>query len=103
MFQWLQNIKMKTKLIGLFLLVGIVPLAVASFVSYESANTSLDEAAQLSEESLARQSFNQLVGLHDVKKTQIEAYFAERQGDMHVLVANVDMLGPTSRYSARSP
>ncbi len=66
-----KNVKMKPKLIGLFLLVGVIPLALVGFWS-----------AIQSTKSLMDQSFNQLTAIREIKKIQIEKYFAEREGDM---------------------
>lgn len=71
-------IKLKPKLIGLFLLVGIVPLVLIGWWSCRQSSTSLTE-----------QSYNQLKSISEIKKTQIEKYFAERKGDMGVLQETV--------------
>ncbi len=92
MFRWFSNVKMKPKLITLFLLVGIIPLAICAWFSYGNANSALQEAQNESGEALKKQTFNQLVALRDVKKKQIENYFGEREGDMGVLTETVATL-----------
>ena len=77
----LSNIKMKPKLIGLFLLVGLIPLALVGWFGSSRAT-----------DALMAQSFNQLKSVREIKKVQIEKYFAERQGDMGVLVETVGTL-----------
>lgn len=77
----LKNVKMKPKLIGLFLAVGVIPLAMVGFWS-----------ATQSTKSLMDQSFNQLMAIREIKKDQIETYFEERQGDMGVLMETVNTL-----------
>ncbi|MGR3296089.1 MAG: methyl-accepting chemotaxis protein, partial [Candidatus Bathyanammoxibius sp.] len=77
----LKDVKMKPKLIGLFLAVGIIPLALVGFWS-----------ATQSTKSLTDQSFNQLTAIREIKKSQIEKYFAEREGDMGVLIETVGTL-----------
>ena len=57
----LNNVKMKPKLISLFLLVGCIPLAI---VGWWGAN--------LAEKALIKQSYNQLEGVREIKKKQIE-------------------------------
>ena len=86
------DVRMKPKLITLFLLVGVIPLAIAAWLSYGQAGSALDDAEELSRKSLEKQAFNQLIALRDVKKKQIEQYFSERQGDMSVLVETVETL-----------
>ncbi len=80
---------MKFKLITFFLLVGIIPLACASWLSYRGAGDSLREAEQLSGNALQEQVFSQLVALRDVKKGQIQNYFNDRKTDLDVLTQNV--------------
>ncbi len=77
----LSNIKMKPKLMGLFLMVGLIPLIIVGIWSSQQAS-----------KALMRQSFNQLNSVGSIKKAQIEKYFAERQGDMGVLVDTVGAL-----------
>ena len=88
----LSNVKMKPKLITLFLLVGIIPLVIAAWLSYNQSDAALGEAKTQAGDSLEKQTFAQLVALRDVKKNQIEQYFSERQGDMGVLVETVNTL-----------
>ncbi len=77
----LKDIKMKPKLILLFLTVGLIPLAVGGWWS-----------ARLATEGLMKSSFRQLESVREIKKSQIEKYFSERQGDMGVLVETVGTL-----------
>ncbi len=77
----LANIKMRPKLIGFFLLVGLIPLAVVGWFASNRATDSLMQTA-----------FNQLTAVREIKRSQIERYFAERQGDMGVLVKTVNTL-----------
>ncbi len=70
----LNKIRMSPKLIGLFLLVGILPLAIIGTLSFFVASNALQQ-----------QAFNQLISLRDVKKSQIESWFGERYGDINVL------------------
>ncbi len=77
----INNIRMKPKLLGLFLIVGILPLAIAIFVSQNNSS-----------ETIRDQAFNQLKAVRDMKKSQIERFFAEREGDMSVLVETVASL-----------
>ncbi|MCP4405620.1 MAG: methyl-accepting chemotaxis protein [bacterium] len=76
-----KNIKMKPKLISLFLIVGIVPLA---FIGWWSS--------ELATEALMEKSFGQLESVREIKRGQIEKFFAERQGDMGVLTETVATL-----------
>ena len=77
----LKDIKMKPKLTGLFLLIGIIPLAI---VGYWASN--------LATSALMEKSFGQLESVRGIKKAQIEKFFGERQGDMGVLMETVATL-----------
>ncbi len=77
----LKDIRMKPKLISLFLAVGILPLALVGWWAVRTASNSLME-----------KSYNQLESVRGVKKAQIESYFQERAGDMGVLVETVNTL-----------
>ncbi len=92
MFRWVSNIRMKPKLIAFFLLVGIFPLAVCAWFNYNGAGTALKETNNQSSEALKTQAFNQLVGLRDAKKQQVEEYFQQRRIDLGILVENVKTL-----------
>jgi len=70
---------MKWKLIALFLLVGLIPLALAG-----------GQSARLATEALTARSFGQLRSVRDIKKAQIQQFFAERRGDMGVLVETAE-------------
>jgi len=69
------------KLVTAFLLIGIVPLLFIGIFSSQKAGTALSKA-----------SFNQLAGVRAIKKSQIENFFAERKGDMQVLMETVSTL-----------
>ncbi len=77
----MNDIRMKPKLIGLFLLTGLIPLLIAMAISYQ--NTSKE---------LRTQSFNQLESVRDIKQSQLDRFFSERQGDVGVLAETVDVL-----------
>jgi methyl-accepting chemotaxis protein len=77
----LKDIKMKPKLMGLFLLIGLIPMTIGGWW-----------AGQLSTRSLMEKSFGQLESVRGIKTNQIEKFFAERKGDMGVLVETVGTL-----------
>jgi len=78
-FQFFKRIGVK--LITAFLLIGILPLLISSYVSSQKAQDALEFA-----------SFNQLSGVREIKKAQIETFFNERQGDMTVLMETVNTI-----------
>jgi len=77
----IQDIPMKKKLIGLFLIMGLFPLIVLGIWS-----------AQKSKTALMKNTYSQLVAIREIKKNQIAAFFEERHGDMDVVVSMVDQM-----------
>lgn len=77
----LQDIRMRPKLIGLFLLVGLIPLLIVGWFS-----------AQQASDALMKTAFNQLKSVREIKRGQIKSFFNERKGDMGVLVETVNTL-----------
>ena len=76
-----KDISMQPKLITLMLLIGVIPLAVVAWLSTESAKEKLLEA-----------SYNQLTSMREVKRSQIERFFDEREGDLKVLAETATTL-----------
>jgi methyl-accepting chemotaxis protein len=75
------KMNLSTKIISLFVLGGVIPMVAIGVLGY-----------YISRSALERQAFNQLVGVREIKKEQIGRFFAERQGDMGVLVDTVGTL-----------
>ena len=74
----LRDVSMKPKLIGLFLAIGLLPIALVGFWSGRLATDSLMEGA-----------YGQLEAVREIKKRQIERFFQEREGDLSVLLQTV--------------
>ena len=73
----LNDIKMKPKLITLFLLAGIIPVMVVGWWANQKATSAIMQS-----------SFNQLEAIRGIKKSQVEGFFSERLGDVRVLADN---------------
>lgn len=73
--------KIKVKLIAAFLFIGLTPLIVSSLITSTKSSDALTQA-----------SFDQLINVRQIKKSQIESFFKERQGDMKVLANTVNTL-----------
>ena len=82
-----KNMSLRAKLLLFFLAVGVIPFAIIALVSLNKSSSALSAA-----------SYGQLEGMREVKKSQIERFFAEREGDTGVLV---EMVG-TLRHEALS-
>ena len=74
-------LKLKPKLIGIFLLVGLIPLI---FIGIWSCS--------LATKALTQQAYNQLESVRGIKKAQINQFFEEREGDLGVLTETVSTL-----------
>jgi methyl-accepting chemotaxis protein len=77
MFKRLKDIKMKTKLLAVFILIGIFPVAVLGIFTVMSSG-----------ETLSQQAYNQLVSIRDLKKSQIESFFQSRTNDIGTMAEN---------------
>ena len=71
------NIQMKPKLIGLFLLIGLFPLALIGWFAENQASSALLE-----------KSFAQLEAVREIRRLQIKQYFDERYRDILALSTN---------------
>ena len=71
----LSNIKMKPKLIALFLTVGIAPLVFVSWIAFQKANNALENANSTAGGALKKQVFDQLAAVREIKRASIERYF----------------------------
>ncbi|MDM8516779.1 methyl-accepting chemotaxis protein [Desulfobacterales bacterium HSG16] len=76
----MKNIGMKWKLIGLFLIAGLIPLAIVGW-----------QSGRMATEALTKRSYEQLESVRDIKKARIGSFFAEREGDMGVLIETTKM------------
>jgi methyl-accepting chemotaxis protein len=74
---FLNNIKMRPKLIGLFLLVGLVPLGVVAVFSMARAQSVLTD-----------QAYQELETVQTIRKAQIESYFETTKGELHAVKDN---------------
>ena len=73
----IKDIRMKPKLIGAFLLAGLIPLVILAVISMNK-----------SQNELMQQAFNQLQSVQQIKKNQVQTFFGERLGDVQVLADN---------------
>jgi methyl-accepting chemotaxis protein len=77
----LKDVKIKPKLIGLFLAVGILPLVLLGGIG-----------AKLTTDAMMAQAFGQLESVREIKRRQIGQFFSERRADMGVLIETVRSL-----------
>jgi len=76
-----RKMNLKAKLMILFLLIGLVPFTAISIISLVKSGS-----------ALRQQAYGQLIGMKKIKKSQIERFFQERQGDLSVLIDTVKTL-----------
>ncbi|MCP4115620.1 MAG: HAMP domain-containing protein [Desulfobacteraceae bacterium] len=77
----IKNIKVKPKLIGLFLIIGLVPMAVGGWW-----------AGHLASNALTGQAFEKLEAVRVIKNKQVDSFFADRKEDMNGVVETVNIL-----------
>ncbi|MCG8563830.1 MAG: methyl-accepting chemotaxis protein [Desulfobacterales bacterium] len=73
----LKNMKLNLKLTGAFLLVGLTSIIILGLLTINAAS-----------DALSKEAFNKLETVRQIKKFQIESFFAERLGDVAVMAAN---------------
>jgi PAS domain S-box-containing protein len=78
--KFLRNISIATKLIYLFLLVGVGSTIIVGVYSYYSVRTSLTE-----------RTFDQLTSIRVVKKSRIENFFSDRFRDINLISRTDDV------------
>lgn len=78
---WFRDLGLKSKLILILMLVGLIPFIANAYISQDRTGKALKSTA-----------FAQLEGIREIKKNQLVGYFQERKGDMHVLADTVDSL-----------
>ncbi len=83
------KIGMGTKVITLFLIAGIVPLAVMGVLGYKSSSSSLKD-----------QAFNQLVSVRETKKRQIEDYFTTIRKQVRTFSRNSMIVDAMKEFKA---
>ena len=76
----LGDVKLGTKFMVAFLVVGIVPLAALGLISLFEASDALEE-----------QAFNQLVAVRQIKKKQLDDYFARAFMEMGIFSRSKDI------------
>ena len=67
---------MKTRLIALFILIGLLPLLAATILSYARGQRVMREMAQTAEKTMEQQVDAQLQTVRDLSRQRIEDYFA---------------------------
>ena len=86
------RMKLNTKLISTYMAVGLVPLALIGAICWFVASGSLSTVSKQGSQALETASYDQLKSLRDIKQEQVNNYFAERKGDLQVLVNTVDQI-----------
>ena len=81
---------MKRRLIFLFLLVGIVPLAIASLVLYQMTQKAMAEDNKLAGTAVEERMRNRLEALRDLNMGRIETYFESIRGRIELLADTSD-------------
>ena len=73
--------KLGTKLLLSFLLIGLLPFAVIGTVSLVKSSG-----------ELSKQSFQKLESIRQIKKNQVEDFFDQRRADMGAMIENIEKI-----------
>jgi len=77
----MKKIKLQTKLLAFFLMVGIIPFAIVSIISLSKSS-----------KALSNQAYSRLETVREIKKASIEGLFKKRQRDISMLSKTVGTL-----------
>ena len=77
----LRNMKLGTRLIVVFLLVGLIPFMIMGIIALTKSNTAISELTN-----------NQLVSLREIKKKQIEQFYNDQKTNLDVILETVSTL-----------
>ncbi|MDY6822682.1 MAG: methyl-accepting chemotaxis protein [Thermodesulfobacteriota bacterium] len=83
------KMKLSTKLITTYMLVGLVPLILIGVIAWIVAVNGLNTVSRQGTDALEKASYAQLTDLREIKQEQINSYFDDRQGDLEVLMETV--------------
>lgn len=86
--QYFKNLGITSKFILWFLIIALVPLAIATYVSYNSSRRVLEEEVA-----------NSLLAIADNKVNQIEAYFREKEKNVTMLSYMSDIIDAIERFA----
>ena len=84
--------RLSTKLITTYLGVGIIPLTIVGIIAWAVGSKAMKTAGDQGAVGLETSANSQLEAMRDIKESQITNYFAERKGDMGVLLETVATL-----------
>jgi methyl-accepting chemotaxis protein len=76
-----RNIKLGTRLIVVFLLVGLIPFIIMGIIALSKSSTSISELTN-----------NQLISLREIKKKQIEKFYKEQETNLDIVLETVSTL-----------
>lgn len=82
-----KNLKISTKIIVIFLIIGITGISALGYLSFRQ-----------SKKALMDKSYEQLIAIRQIKKNQVESFFAERFGDIKVYANNTAIEMAVERF-----
>jgi PAS domain S-box-containing protein len=85
----LANLTIRTKLIFILLILGLIPFLLIGYISLSVSHPALSE-----------QAFNHLISTRDAKKAQIERYFQKIQADISVLANSSHIVAALDGFSS---
>jgi methyl-accepting chemotaxis protein len=77
----LRNMKLGTRLIIVFLLVGLIPFVIMGIIALSKSSTAISDLTN-----------NQLVSLREIKKKQIEKFYKEQETNLSIVLETVSTL-----------
>jgi methyl-accepting chemotaxis protein len=85
----LLNSSLKVRLVTVFLLISLLPMALVAWLGYQQASSALKEEADA-----------KLTAIREIKKSQIEAYFGTIAGQAETLSQNTVVIESVSEFES---
>ena len=76
-----RNMKLGTRLIVVFLLVGLIPFSIMGLIALSKSSTAISELTR-----------NQLISLREIKKKQVERFYEEQGRNLDIVLETVSTL-----------
>lgn len=92
MSMWFRNLSLSRKITSALLLAGLIPMLVVSILSFNIANSQLEQ-----------QAFSQLQSVRDIKASAIKRYFAQMENQIITLAESSQTVEAASAFARIFP
>ncbi len=86
------NVKLSTKLMATYLLVGIIPVIAVAVIFYYMSSNALTDVQGKGIDAVSKASYGSLISLREIKDSEVKDYFTGLKKEMGALVDTVQGL-----------